>query len=174
MLTTNLPNAEVYYKQLLKMLKDQYIENSFELVGVARGGVWIARRLARDLGLKTYGVIDVSFHRDDFVYNGFKSLSDSDLMATKLPFDVDGAHIVLVDDVLDSGRTSRAALNEIFDYGRPARVDLAVLVDRQRRELPVKPTFKGGIIDMPSNQVLVLKLTQCQQFEFILEVNREE
>jgi pyrimidine operon attenuation protein/uracil phosphoribosyltransferase len=90
-------------------------------------------------------------------------------MSTNLPFDVDGARIVLVDDVLDTGRTVRAALNELFDYGRPQKVDLAVLADRHRRELPVDATFKGAKVDLGVNQILVLEQLPDSRFEFTTE-----
>jgi len=90
-------------------------------------------------------------------------------MSTKLPFDVDGAHIILVDDVLDTGRTVRAALNELFDYGRPAKVDLAVLADRHRRQLPVDATFKGAKVQVADEQILVLDQADNGRFEFTTE-----
>jgi pyrimidine operon attenuation protein/uracil phosphoribosyltransferase len=91
-------------------------------------------------------------------------------MSTKLPFDVEGAHIILVDDVLDTGRTVRAALNELFDYGRPAKVDLAILADRHRRQLPVDATFKGAKVKVADDQILVLeKNEQNGSFSFMTE-----
>ncbi|MGZ5270780.1 MAG: bifunctional pyr operon transcriptional regulator/uracil phosphoribosyltransferase PyrR, partial [Ramlibacter sp.] len=102
------------------------------LVGITSGGAWLAQRLQRDLGLDgEAGVISSAMHRDDFAQRGLSGSAQ-----TELPFDVDGAHIVLLDDVLYTGRTIRAVLNELFDYGRPASVKLAVLVDRGGRELP--------------------------------------
>jgi pyrimidine operon attenuation protein/uracil phosphoribosyltransferase len=90
-------------------------------------------------------------------------------MSTKLPFEVEGAHIILVDDVLDTGRTVRAALNELFDYGRPAKVDLAVLADRHRRQLPVDATFKGAKVHLPGEEILVLEQTNTGLFHFSIE-----
>jgi pyrimidine operon attenuation protein/uracil phosphoribosyltransferase len=90
-------------------------------------------------------------------------------MSTKLPFEVEGAHIILVDDVLDTGRTVRAALNELFDYGRPAKVDLAVLADRHRRQLPVDATFKGGKVKVADDQILVLEQLDDGRFSFSAE-----
>ncbi len=110
------------------------------LVGIYSGGVWLAQRLHELLGLsQELGRIDVSFYRDDFSEKGLHPQPQK----TVIPFDVEGRHIILVDDVLYTGRTTRAALNELFDYGRPARVDLAVLVDRGGRELPIAATFCG-------------------------------
>lgn len=109
------------------------------LVGIHTGGVWVADALAARLGRSAPPAsVDVSFHRDDHhLGNGLKAGG----RASRLPESVEGLHLVLVDDVLYTGRTVRAALNELFDYGRPAKVDLAVLVDRGGRELPIAPTW---------------------------------
>ncbi|HEX4508753.1 MAG TPA: bifunctional pyr operon transcriptional regulator/uracil phosphoribosyltransferase PyrR, partial [Burkholderiaceae bacterium] len=103
------------------------------LVGIWSGGAWLAERLAADLKLQApVGVISSTLHRDDFGERGLASIEAK----TRLPVDIDGAHVLLVDDVLYTGRTIRAVLNELYDFGRPASVDLAVLVDRGGRELP--------------------------------------
>lgn len=168
---SSIPNAEDLYQTLLNQLKEQKkISASFQLAGLASGGAWVAERLAKDLQLPTHGVINVSFHRDDYSEKGAKAFNSAEGMSTKLPFDVEGAHIILVDDVLDTGRTVRAALNELFDYGRPAKVDLAVLADRHRRELPVDATFKGAKVKMADQQILVLeKDEQNGRFSFVTE-----
>ena len=164
---SSIPNAEDLYQILLKQLKEQQaITPNFQLAGLASGGSWLAERLAKDLKLVTYGVINVSFHRDDYSEKGVKALNSAEGMSTKLPFEVDGAHIILVDDVLDTGRTVRAALNELFDYGRPAKVDLAVLADRHRRQLPVDATFKGAKVKLEDDQILVLEQSHTGQFLF--------
>lgn len=171
---STIPSAENLYKILLKQLKEyQLINHNFHLAGLARGGAWIADRLALDLQLATYGVINVSFHRDDYLEKGVKVLSSSEGMSTELPFEVEGAHIILVDDVLDTGRTVRAALNELFDYGRPAKVDLAVLLDRHRRQLPVDATFKGDKVEFADDQILVLEQTMNHQFKFTTELKKK-
>jgi pyrimidine operon attenuation protein / uracil phosphoribosyltransferase len=164
-----LPNAEEIYHRLLSNMKDQNSHKSYQLVGLARGGAWVARRLAKDLELCSYGVINTSFHRDDFAEMEPKYFKRINEMVTKLPFDVNSANVIIIDDILHTGRTVRAAINELFDYGRPAKVDLAVLVDRGGRELPVHPTFKGGDINLPSNQIVTLKYVDGGQFEFVLE-----
>lgn len=164
------PSAEDLYQSLLSQLKaQQQAGASFELAGLASGGAWVAERLAKDLGLPHHGVINVSFHRDDYAEKGVKAFNSAEGMATKLPFDVEGAHIILVDDVLDTGRTVRAALNELFDYGRPARVDLAVLADRHRRQLPVDATFKGVKVAIPDAHILVLEQDSDGKFFFAAE-----
>jgi pyrimidine operon attenuation protein/uracil phosphoribosyltransferase len=165
-----LPNAENLYANLLSQLNAQMLKGgSFELAGLASGGAWVAERLAHDLGLTKFGVINVSFHRDDYAEKGVKAFNSSEGMATKLPFDVDGANIILIDDVLDTGRTVRAALNELFDYGRPALVHLAVLADRHRRQLPIDATFKGAKVTVPDEQILVLEKTDEGYFSFSFE-----
>ena len=122
-------------------------------VGIYSGGAWIADRLAQMIpGEHPVGHIDVSFYRDDFARSGLKSGAKR----SALPFDVEGATIILVDDVLYTGRSVRAAINELFDYGRPARVELAVLVDRGGRELPVEATYCGVRLAVARNLSLVL------------------
>jgi pyrimidine operon attenuation protein/uracil phosphoribosyltransferase len=167
---SSIPNAEDLYQTLLNQLKEQKkISANFQLAGLASGGAWIAERLAKDLQLPNYGVINVSFHRDDYSEKGAKAFNSAEGMSTKLPFDVEGAHIILVDDVLDTGRTVRAALNELFDYGRPAKVDLAVLADRHRRQLPVDATFKGAKVKVPHEQILALEQSDDGRFSFTSE-----
>jgi pyrimidine operon attenuation protein/uracil phosphoribosyltransferase len=167
----SIPNAEKLYQILLNQLKEQKKTSpNFQLAGLASGGAWVAERLAKDLGLISHGVINVSFHRDDYLEKGIKALKSSQGMSTKLPFDVEGAHIIIVDDVLDTGRTVRAALNELFDYGRPDKVDLAVLADRYRRQLPVDAAFKGARASLADNQILVLDQFNDGQFEFRTEI----
>ncbi len=155
---SNIPSAEELYQTLLEQLKKQRnVRSDFQLAGLASGGAWVAERLAKDLGLLSYGVINVSFHRDDYAEKGVKAFNSAEGMSTKLPFDVEGVYIILVDDVLDTGRTVRAALNELFDYGRPAKVDLAVLADRHRRQLPIDATFKGAKVKLADDQILLLE-----------------
>ena len=166
----DMPQAEELYKTLLEQLKERQKSGAqFQLAGLASGGAWVAERLAKDLGLANNGVINVSFHRDDYSEKGVKAFNSAEGMSTKLPFDVEGAYIILVDDVLDTGRTVRAALNELFDYGRPAKVDLAVLADRHRRQLPVDATFKGARVNMANDQILVLEQSDNGQFVFSTE-----
>jgi pyrimidine operon attenuation protein/uracil phosphoribosyltransferase len=166
-----IPNAEDLYQTLLNQFKEQKrISPDFQLAGLASGGAWVAERLAKDLDLPHHGVINVSFHRDDYAEKGVKAFNSAEGMSTKLPFEVEGAHIILVDDVLDTGRTVRAALNELFDYGRPAKVDLAVLADRHRRQLPVDATFKGARVKVADEQILVLDQAESGRFEFVTEV----
>ena len=162
-------NAESLYKKLLENLQSKLQCGSFELAGLAMGGAWIAERLAKDLGLPHFGVINVAFHRDDYAEKGMTALRTADTMPTQLPFDVNGANIILIDDVLLTGRTVRAALNELFDFGRPAQVELMVLADRGKRELPITANFVGEVIQVPDQQILVLEKDMAGKFSFQLE-----
>ncbi|MBI5041965.1 MAG: bifunctional pyr operon transcriptional regulator/uracil phosphoribosyltransferase PyrR [Gammaproteobacteria bacterium] len=117
------------------------------MVGIHTGGVWIAERLHRKLGLNVpLGSLDISFYRDDFTRIGM----NPQVRPSDLPFDIDNRHIILVDDVLHTGRTIRAALNELFDYGRPASILLAVLVERSGRELPIEADVIGRKMELGS------------------------
>lgn len=133
-----------------------HVTSETALVGIHTGGVWLAQRLHAALNLtQPLGCIDVSFYRDDYASKGLHPQPQR----SNIPFDVEGAHIIIVDDVLYTGRTTRAALNELFDYGRPARVDLAVLVDRGGRELPIFPRFCAHTLvePLPCKQSLQLE-----------------
>ena len=162
-------NAESLYQKLLENLRSRLQCGSFELAGLAMGGAWIAERLAKDLNLPHFGVINVAFHRDDYAEKGITALRTADTMPTQLPFDVNGANIILIDDVLLTGRTVRAALNELFDFGRPAQVELMVLADRGKRELPITANFVGEVIQVPDQQILVLEKDAAGKFSFVLE-----
>ncbi len=151
-LPTPLPDAESQCRQLANLLAPTLGRNP-ALVGIHSGGAWIAARLKELLGLTDdIGLIDVSFYRDDFAEKGLHP----QVKPTVIPFDVDNRHLILVDDVLYTGRTTRAALNELFDYGRPASVELAVLADRGGRELPIAPQYCTWSIDLEVGQNLVL------------------
>ncbi len=125
------------------------------LLGIANGGITLARRLAARLAPAVpVGVIDISFHRDDFGRNPIPK----EFAATQIPGDVSGATVVLVDDVLFSGRTVKAALDELFDHGRPAKVELAVLVDRGGRKLPVAADYCGLTLAAAEGERVVVRL----------------
>ena len=139
---------------------------SLRLVGVHTGGVWLAERLRHDLHVDApVGILDVSFYRDDFDRSGLKP----DVRPSQIAFDVADSHILLVDDVLYTGRTVRAAMNEIFDYGRPDRIDLAVLVDRGGRELPIAATLVGATIEVPPDIAVVLTRDDDQRLHLKME-----
>jgi pyrimidine operon attenuation protein/uracil phosphoribosyltransferase len=125
----------------------------FLVLGIANGGIPLARRLCSRLGVKRVGDLDISFHRDDIGTHPIPK----EFAPTILPADVDGASVLLVDDVLFTGRTVKAALDELFDHGRPAKVELAVLVDRGGRRLPVVADFVGTTLSAPEDEdILVL------------------
>ena len=150
----NLPDAETLLATLVKAMRP-HVGPATALVGIHTGGVWLAERLHAALGLKLpLGSIDVSFHRDDYSSKGLHPGA----RASSIPFPVDAAQIVLVDDVLFTGRTIRAAMNELYDYGRPGRIDLAVLIDRGGRELPIGARFCAYTLPepLPKSQELVL------------------
>lgn len=110
------------------------------MIGIHTGGAWLAQRLHRQLAIPDpLGTLDISFYRDDFTRIGM----NPEVKPSHIPFPVDDRHIILVDDVLQTGRTIRAAMNEIFDYGRPASIMLATLVERSGRELPIQPNVVG-------------------------------
>jgi pyrimidine operon attenuation protein/uracil phosphoribosyltransferase len=162
-----LPDAEAQCRQLADLIRPQ-LANNPALVGIFSGGAWIAERLKELLGLtEEIGLIDVSFYRDDFAEKGLHP----QCRPTVIPFDVEGRHIVLVDDVLYTGRTTRAAINELFDYGRPASVALAVLADRGGRELPIGATYGVWDVALADGQNLVLARNDDGQLAWRLEEN---
>ena len=166
-------NAEALYQDLLRHLKEGLFSKASTttvyLAGLAIGGAWIAKRLAKDLNLPQHGVINVSFHRDDYAEKGVRALESANSMPTELKFDVNNAHIILIDDVLFTGRTVRAALNELFDFGRPAQVSLMVLADRGERELPISADFAAQVVALPHSQILVLEQDANARFHFQIE-----
>ena len=135
------------------------------LVGITSGGAWLAVQLQQDLQLQgSAGTISSAMHRDDFAKRGLSAGGQ-----TSLPFDVNGADIIILDDVLYTGRTIRAVINELFDYGRPANVKLAVLVDRGGRELPIAADFCAARIALPADQSLALLRSESGEFSFDVE-----
>ena len=156
-------DAEALYQELLRGVR-MLATGSTRLVGITSGGAWLAQRLQKDLGLPgEAGTISSALHRDDFSSRGMASAA-----ATSLPFEVDGADILVLDDVLYTGRTLRAILNELYDFGRPARVRLAVLVDRGGRELPVQADFAAARVSLPASQSLALAQDDAGAFSFRL------
>jgi len=155
-------DAEALYAELLAAVRGLMRPES-RLVGIWSGGAWLAERLHRDLGRPgEHGVITSALHRDDFSSRGFSGSADP----TRLPFEVEGCHIVLVDDVLYTGRTIRAVINELYDFGRPASVTLVVLVDRGGRELPICAACSAARITLPPAQRLSLARDDAGRFNF--------
>lgn len=162
-------DAQAVYHNLLAQLQQSVFEQPVLLVGIHTGGAWVAQQLAQDLrvgpspkpspeaapdadtGIEL-GFLSSAFHRDDIAQRGLPS----SMKSTQLPLSIDDREIVLVDDILFTGRTIRAALNELFDYGRPRSVRLAVLLDRGGRQLPVQPDFCGGTVTLAEGRTLRL------------------
>ncbi len=152
--------------QLRRLLQARRIERPV-MIGIHTGGAWVAERLHRALGLEDpLGTLDISFYRDDVGTRGVQP----QVRPSRLPFPVDDRTVILVDDVIYSGRTIRAALNEIFDYGRPSAVLLATLVDRGGRELPIAPDVTGAAIELPEG--LQIKLQGPAPLELVTRESR--
>ena len=162
----DLPACATLYARLLDAIRTRFPDPTRLLpVGIHSGGVWLAQQLAHDLGLRAPGELDVSFYRDDYAARGLHA----NVRPSQIGFAVDGAQILLVDDVLYTGRTTRAALNELFDYGRPARILLAALVDRGGRELPIAADFVAARIELPATHSLVLQRDAAQTLSLSLQ-----
>ena len=160
----SLPQAEDLYETLRQgvasLIQDLPAEH-VHLVGIHTGGAWLAERLHQDLGLPTsLGTLNISFYRDDFDRIGLHpQVEPSDI-----GFDVTDRHLVVVDDVLYTGRTIRAAMNELFDYGRPASIKLVVMIDRGQRELPICADFAAWRFEAPPAENLVLERSDNGDF----------
>jgi pyrimidine operon attenuation protein / uracil phosphoribosyltransferase len=161
-------DAEALYADLLSGVRG-LLQPDAVLVGIWSGGAWLAERLQRDLKLAgEHGVISSALHRDDFSSRGLSSADP-----TKLPFEIENRPIVLVDDVLYTGRTTRAVINELFDFGRPASVTLAVLVDRGGRELPIQPAYSAARVTLPRGSRLRLARDEQGRFSFDIKAEGE-
>jgi pyrimidine operon attenuation protein/uracil phosphoribosyltransferase len=152
----SLPSVESLIEKLTQALIPYFSDPETQpiIVGIETGGVWIAEQIRRRLAPETeLGRLDISFYRDDFTRNGLHPV----VKPSSLPTDIDGSTIILIDDVLQSGRTVRAAMNEIFDYGRPQKILLAILIDRGQREIPVQADFVGTSLSLDSNSHIKLE-----------------
>jgi pyrimidine operon attenuation protein/uracil phosphoribosyltransferase len=147
-----LPDAEGLCLDLTRQLRP-HVTAETGMVGIHTGGAWLAERLHQELGLAVpLGVLDISFYRDDYRKSGLHK----SVRASRIPFDVNGRHLLLVDDVLYTGRTVRAAMNELFDHGRPESIRLVALVDRGERQLPICAQFVGTSFAVPRGTMLRL------------------
>jgi pyrimidine operon attenuation protein/uracil phosphoribosyltransferase len=161
-----LPDAEQLCEQLARGLKPQ-VKPSTAMVGIHTGGAWVAERLHAALGLEEpLGLLDISFYRDDYAKQGLAK----DPKRSKVPFEVEGRDLLLVDDVLHTGRTVRAAMNELFDYGRPASIALVVLAERDGRQLPISAQHAGAQVEVPAG--MRLRLKRDDQGKLSLELER--
>jgi pyrimidine operon attenuation protein / uracil phosphoribosyltransferase len=160
------PDAEALLRELAAKIRPHVDPSAAALVGIYTGGVWLAQRLKDELAITApVGTLDISFYRDDFGTRGL----NPNTKRSDIPFEVQDRHIVLVDDVLYTGRTIRAALNELFDYGRPASIRLAVLVDRDCRELPIAAQFVGTTFAVERDEILVLERDEHAKLNFKLQ-----
>ncbi len=163
-------DAEALCRQLAEQIRP-HVTPATALVGIYTGGLWLAERLHKALGIaQPLGAIDVSFYRDDYGSKGLHAKPQR----TEIPFDVDGAHVILVDDVLFTGRTTRAALNELFDFGRPGVVELAVLVDRGGRELPVAARYCAHTLAESLARTQNLELQRDEDSHFTFKLTQAE
>lgn len=163
-----LPDAEQLLQALIEQMRPA-VGPETGLIGIHTGGVWVAERLHQALDLKVpLAALDVSFYRDDYQSRGLHR----DVQRSEIPFEVEDRNLVLVDDVLYTGRTIRAALNEIFDYGRPGRVRLAALIDRGGRQLPIAPDFIGATTTLPPGQSLELSRDSKGRLRFVVREDK--
>ena len=152
----SLPSVESLIEKLSQALTPYFSSPASQpiIVGIETGGVWVAERLRlRLVPDAELGRLDISFYRDDFTRSGLHPT----VKPSSLPTDIDGRTILLIDDVLHSGRTVRAAMNEIFDYGRPQRIILAVLIDRGEREIPIQADVVGATMELDSGSHIKLE-----------------
>ncbi len=152
----SLPSVESLIEKLTQALTPYFSspESQPLIVGIETGGVWIAEQLRQRIAPESeLGRLDISFYRDDFTRNGLHPT----VKPSNLPTNIDEQTIILVDDVLQSGRTIRAAMNEIFDYGRPKKIILAILIDRGQREIPIQADFVGASLSLDSNSHIKLE-----------------
>jgi pyrimidine operon attenuation protein/uracil phosphoribosyltransferase len=163
-----LPDAEEICEALARELKPR-IGPRTAMIGLYTGGAWLAERLHAMLGLREpLGLMDIAFYRDDYHAQGLHH----DPKRTKIPFDVTGRELLLVDDVLYTGRTVRAAMNELFDYGRPESISLVVLADRGGRQLPICAQHCGARLEVPTGMRLRLKREADGKLALVLEPAR--
>jgi len=162
---TALPDAERLCVQLADAIRPQ-LTPSTAMIGLYTGGVWLAERLHALLGIaEPLGTLDIAFYRDDYHQQGLAR----DPKRSKIPFSIESRDLLLVDDVLYTGRTVRAAMNELFDYGRPARIWLAVLADRGGRQLPICAQYCGARVDVPAGARLRLRRAEDGHLSLQLE-----
>lgn len=167
-MNTTLPDPEVLITVLGDKLR-HLVTDQAGIIGIRTGGVWVAERLRSALGVTAaLGAIDVSFYRDDYGKVGLHP----GVKPSEIPFSVEGRTILLVDDVLYTGRTTRAAINEIFDYGRPARVLLAALVDRGGRQLPYAADAVGVTLEVHDDQKIELLRSDAGQLSLSIQTRR--
>ena len=164
-----LPNPENLLSDVTTAIKTRIQDNS-AIVGIHSGGVWIMERVLANLDQEIpFGTLDAAFYRDDFAQRGLKNQPQP----ANIPFDVKDKHIILIDDIFYTGRTTRAAINELFDYGRPASITLAVLINRGGAELPIYPQIVGANIQLSPDQRFQLSQTLEGKLNLTLENSQD-
>jgi pyrimidine operon attenuation protein / uracil phosphoribosyltransferase len=162
-----LPNPETLLAKITEEVKAQLQPNT-ALVGIHSGGVWIMQRILASIKQAIpHGMLDAALYRDDYAQRGLKT----EPKPSNIAFDVTDKHIILIDDIFYTGRTTRAAMNELFDYGRPASIALAVLINRGGAELPITPNIVGAEILLAHNQNLQLTQDNKGKLHLTLENN---
>ena len=165
-----LPNPETLLAEITAKIQSQLEINGVPntaLVGIHSGGVWLMQRILKSIKQEvSFGTLDAALYRDDYAQRGLKSESKP----SNIAFDVTDKHLILIDDIFYTGRTTRAAMNELFDYGRPASISLAVLINRGGAELPIAPNIVGAEILLKSNQDL--QLTQDADGKLVLSLQK--
>ena len=155
-------------KKIQTLLDKKAIDQPL-MVGIQTGGVWIASQLHQQLNIsEPLATLDISFYRDDFSRIGM----NPKVKPSQLPPDVEDRHIILIDDVLHTGRTIRAAMNELFDYGRPASITLVCLIDRSGRELPLQADIIGQHVELKDGEHIKLSGPQPLSFEIFQQTTK--
>jgi len=164
-----LPDPEALLAKITGEIQLQLQPNT-ALVGIHSGGVWLMNRILESIKQDiAYGMLDAALYRDDYSQRGLKT----EPKPSQIPFDVTDKHLILIDDIFYTGRTTRAAMNELFDYGRPASITLAVLINRGGAELPISPNIFGAEILLVPNQNLQLSQDTKGRLHLTLENNNE-
>ena len=165
-----LPDADQLCGQLAAELRPRLGPKS-AMIGIYTGGAWLAERLHALLALpEPLGLMDIAFYRDDYHAQGLHH----DPKRTKIPFDVNGRDLLLVDDVLYTGRTVRAALVELIDFGRPSKIELAALVDRGHRELPIQPDYVGLTVNTTREQMVRVHFHELSEPDRVVLYERKK
>lgn len=165
-----LPNPETLLENVTKDIK-AIVDDQTAIVGIHRGGVWMMERILPALNTDIpHGTLDAALYRDDYAQRGLKNAPQP----ANIPFDVNNKHIILIDDIFYTGRTTRAAMNELFDYGRPAKITLCVLINRGGAQLPITPQIAGIDLNLTAQEHFKLSRTHAGQLQLALEKSEDK
>lgn len=165
-----LPNPETLLSEITDKIT-ALIQPNTAIVGIHSGGVWVMERVLANINQEVpHGTLDAALYRDDFAQRGLKN----EPQPAKIPFDVQGKHIILIDDIFYTGRTTRAAINELFDFGRPASITLAVLINRGGAQLPISPQIVGADLFITPDQRFQLSQTSQGKLDLALKNNQDK